>query len=82
MPDRTMEVSHKTVEEIDTSLSQCKGVDGPEKLVIAQIEQWMVSGASCVPRKKAEEQRVRFFRGMAFSDLASLLKKAQGAHFI
>ena len=72
-----MVVSHRSLEEIRASTTRYTANEDAENLLIAQIEEWMLSGAACVPQKRAEEQREKFFPEMSFSNLEALLAKSE-----
>ena len=82
LEEKPMEISRKTIAEIQASLDQHSKDTDDDKLVIAQVEKWMVAGASAVPQQKTLEQRGKFFSALKFSTLEQLLEHANQTAFV
>lgn len=53
-----------------------------DKLQLAEMDDWIVSGASALPRAKTLSQRERYFGNVEFSGLREVLERAEGVEFL
>ena len=79
---QSMEVTRKPIEEMKASKARHEADGNGEQLVIAQVEEWMIAGASAVPKNQTLKQRTRFFDGVQFSTLQDLLHTASSRAFL
>ncbi len=78
-----MAVSYRSKEEI-LSLLSSDTADGEltDVMEIAQLDEWMITGASACPREKTLLQREKYFKNVKFMNLKELLREAEKADFI
>lgn len=77
--DRPLPKTIKSVQEIEDFIAEhaplC-GEDTPE-MIIARVDQWMIAGATALPREKTLRQREKYFGKVKFSTLQELLLRAK-----
>lgn len=77
--DRPMSKTFKSAQEIEDFIAKYapRGEEDTPEMIIARVEQWMIAGATALPREKTLQQRERYFGKVKFSALHELLLRAK-----
>lgn len=77
--DRPMPKTLKSAQEIEDFIAEHVAQDEEDthEMIIARVEQWMIAGATAVPREKTLRQREKFFGRVKFATLQELLVRAK-----
>lgn len=72
-PDRPMEKTYRSKEQIDRDVSLPPTAENLEVLYLASVEEMMITGSGACPREKTIRQRGKFFEDLSFTTLEGLL---------
>lgn len=77
--DRPMPKTFKSAQGVEDFIAEHagRGDEDTHEMIIARVEQWMIAGATAVPREKTLRQRGKFFGKVKFSTLQELLVRAK-----
>lgn len=77
--DRPMPKTFKSAQEIEDSIAEhvARGEEDTPEVIIARVEEWMIAGATALPRDKTLRQRKKYFGKVKFSALQELLLRAK-----
>jgi hypothetical protein len=71
-----MEITYKAVAEFESTTSEGHGSGLSREEEIAQVDEWIVAGASACPREKTLRQRSTYFSNLKFHTISELLQEA------
>ncbi len=74
-----MPKTYKSKEEIDRTASLPPTPENQEALILASVEEMMITGSGACPREKTLRQRGKFFEGLSFTTLEELLSQTGSA---
>lgn len=74
-----MPKTFKSAQEIEDFIAEHVAQDEEDThgMIIARVEQWMIAGATALPREKTLRQREKFFGRVKFATLQELLVRAK-----
>lgn len=77
--DRPMPKTFKSAQEIEDFIAEHvpRGEEDTPEMIIARVEEWMIAGATALPREKTLRQRKKYFGKVKFSALQELLLRAK-----
>lgn len=77
--DRPMPKTFKSAQEIEDFIAEHvpRGEEDTPQMIIARVEEWMIAGATALPREKTLRQRKKYFGKVKFSALQELLVRAK-----
>ena len=79
-PGRPLPRTNISCDQIQRSLIEHEHGD-PDKYVISQVDDWMVSGGCALPRQKTLGQKEKYFSKLNFVTLRELLERAEKMEF-
>lgn len=68
-----MPKTYRSKEEIDRDASLPPTAENQEALILASVEEMMITGSGACPREKTLRQRGKFFESLSFTTLEGLL---------
>lgn len=77
--DRPMPKTFKAAQEIENFIAEnvTRSEEDTPEMIIARVEEWMIAGATALPREKTLRQRKKYFGKVKFSALQELLLRAK-----
>lgn len=74
-----MPKTFKSAQEIEGFITEHadRGEEDRHEMIIARVEQWMIAGATALPKEKTLRQREKYFGKVKFSTLQELLVRAK-----
>lgn len=74
-----MPKTFKSAQEIEDFIAEHvpRGEEDTPEMIIARVEEWMIAGATALPREKTLRQREKYFGEVKFSTLQELLLRAK-----
>lgn len=77
--DRPMPKTFRSAQEIKDFITEHvpRGEEDTPEMIIARVEEWMIAGATALPREKTLRQREKYFGKVKFSALQELLLRAK-----
>lgn len=70
-----------SLDQIQRNLIEHENGSDPDKYVISQVDDWMVSGGCALPRPKTLRQREKYFGTLNFVTLLEVLERAEKVQF-
>lgn len=77
-----MEITYKTEAEIARGATKDHDGELTREGEIAQVEEWMLAGASACPREKTLKHREKYFSRVKFHTISELLQEAGNQDFL
>ena len=68
-------------DQVQRNLIEHQNGGDPDKYVISQIDDWMVSGGCALPRQKTLRQKEKYFGKLNFVTLSEMLERAEKEQF-
>lgn len=74
-----MPKTFKSAQEVESFIAEhaAPGEEDTHEMIIARVDQWMIAGATALPREKTIRQREKYFGKVKFSTLQELLVRAK-----
>ncbi|KAF9893451.1 hypothetical protein FE257_010763 [Aspergillus nanangensis] len=74
---KPLPTTHRSKKEIQGNLRAREAAGDQDSLILAQVDEWMVAGASECPRAKTLQHRERYFPELHFMTLRELLESSK-----